>query len=60
MLLPVIIAFLLSGSAVAQVVQPAKSDGKDDVVLSAMRQELERSKSQLRMDQVAAPYYIEY
>jgi TldD protein len=32
----------------------------DDVVLSAMRAELERSKSQLKMDQVAAPYYVEY
>lgn len=32
----------------------------NDVVLSAMRAELDRSKSQLKMDQVAAPYYIEY
>jgi TldD protein len=32
----------------------------DDIVLSAMRAELERSKSQLKMNQVAAPYYIEY
>jgi TldD protein len=32
----------------------------DDAVLSAMRAELDRSKSQLKMDQVAAPYYIEY
>jgi TldD protein len=31
-----------------------------DVVLSAMRAELERSKAQLKMDQVAPPYYIEY
>ena len=28
-------------------IQPAKSDAKDDVVLSAMRDELERSKSQI-------------
>lgn len=34
--------------------------GNDDVVLSAMRAELDRSKSQLKMEQVAAPYYIEY
>jgi predicted Zn-dependent protease len=47
-------------SARAAEAQPAKSDGKDDVVLSAMRAELECSKSQLKMDQVAAPYYIEY
>src|ERR1700737_4991087 len=62
MLLPLLVASLLSGFAPAHaaVAQPAKSDGKDDVVLSAMREELERSKSQLKMDQVAAPYYIEY
>src|SRR5580765_1670918 len=56
-LLPLLIAAVLALGAVAQ---PAKSDGKDDVVLSAMRAELERSKSQLKMDQVAAPYYVEY
>jgi hypothetical protein len=33
---------------------------KDDAVLAAMRAELERSKSQLKMEEVAAPYYIEY
>ncbi len=32
----------------------------DDMILAAMRAELDRSKSQLKMDQVAAPYYIEY
>ena len=31
-----------------------------DPVLKAMREELERSKSQLKMEKVAAPYYIEY
>ena len=31
-----------------------------DPVLKAMREELERSKSQLKMERVAAPYYIEY
>ncbi len=36
------------------------SDAKDDMVLTAMRAELERSKAQLKMDQVAAPYYVEY
>jgi len=47
--------------------QPALPEQKDwqklandDIVLSAMRAELERSKSQLKMEQVAAPYYIEY
>ncbi|MGP8093642.1 MAG: metallopeptidase TldD-related protein [Candidatus Sulfotelmatobacter sp.] len=32
----------------------------DDAVLSAMRAELARSKVNLKMDQVAAPYYVEY
>jgi TldD protein len=31
-----------------------------DPVLKAMREELDRSKAQLKMDKVAAPYYIEY
>jgi predicted Zn-dependent protease len=37
-----------------------KTAANDDVLLSAMRAELDRSKSQLKMDQVAAPYYVEY
>ena len=31
-----------------------------DPILKAMREELDRSKSQLKMENVAAPYYIEY
>jgi TldD protein len=31
-----------------------------DPVLKAMREELDRSKAQLKMEKVAAPYYIEY
>ena len=31
-----------------------------DPILKAMREELDRSKSKLKMDNVAAPYYIEY
>ena len=31
-----------------------------DVVLRAMREEMERSKAKLKLDNVAAPYYIEY
>jgi len=31
-----------------------------DPVLQAMRSELERSKSELKLDQIAAPYYVEY
>lgn len=51
---------MLSAFSSSAAAYPAKSDGSDDIVLSAMRAELERSKSQLKMDQVAAPYYIEY
>jgi hypothetical protein len=32
----------------------------DDPVLRAMKIELERSKSQLKLEQMAAPYYIDY
>ncbi len=32
----------------------------DDPVLRAMQKELERSKSQLKLEQMAAPYYIDY
>jgi TldD protein len=40
--------------------QQKSAQAIDDVVLSAMRAELERSKAQLKMEQVAAPYYVEY
>jgi TldD protein len=33
---------------------------QSDPILKAMRDELERSKSQLKMDNVPSPYYIEY
>ncbi|HEX3822481.1 MAG TPA: metallopeptidase TldD-related protein [Candidatus Sulfotelmatobacter sp.] len=36
------------------------SDAKDDLVLSAMRVEMDRSKAQLKMENVSAPYFIEY
>jgi predicted Zn-dependent protease len=37
-----------------------QSASKDDMILTAMRVELDRAKSQLKMDPVAPPYYIEY
>jgi TldD protein len=47
--------------------EPAGTAAKDwqqaaasDTVLRAMRAELERSKSRLKLEDVAAPYYIEY
>lgn len=39
---------------------PAASAAPDDPVLQAMREEMERSKSQLKLDNVAATYYVEY
>ena len=41
----------------AHLAAPASSE---DPVLQALLTELERSKSQLKMENVAAPYYIEY
>src|ERR1700722_15974187 len=32
----------------------------NDVVLRALKEEMDRSKTKLKMDNVAAPYYIEY
>ena len=40
--------------------QPKPPEAENDVLLLAMRAELERSKAQLKMDRVDAPYYIEY
>ncbi len=56
-LLSVLAFSLLISSAFAQ---QKGGQASDDVVLSAMRAELDRSKSQLKMEQVAAPYYVEY
>src|SRR5271157_177201 len=39
---------------------PDLSPAKGDAVLEALLTELDRSKSQLRMDNVPRPYYIEY
>src|SRR5215471_17367670 len=38
----------------------AKAAANGDPLLQALLTELERSKAQLRMDQLGAPYYIEY
>jgi TldD protein len=45
-----------SGGAVSS----AASATASDPILKAMQEELDRSKSQLKMDNVQAPYYIEY
>ena len=38
----------------------ARAAANGDTLLAALVTELERSKAQLKMDQVAAPYYVEY
>src|ERR1700690_1260320 len=36
------------------------ANATDNVLLRALKEEMERSKAKLKMDNVAAPYYIEY
>jgi hypothetical protein len=48
-----VVWFVLFPSTLAQ-------PNADDPVLRAMQKELERSKSQLKLEQMAAPYYIDY
>lgn len=45
-------------SALTNPAVAANSSG--DVLLRALKEEMERSKAKLKMDNVAAPYYIEY
>ena len=47
-----------SGAPAARIEAHPAANG--DALLEALMTELDRSKSQLKMDQVAAPYYIEY
>ncbi len=49
----VAVLIVLSASAFA-------ANSSDDVVLQALRAEMDRSKAKLKLDNVAAPYYIEY
>ena len=44
----------------SQASAPSAKSAADDPVLRAMQKELERSKVQLKLEQMAAPYYIEY
>ncbi len=44
----------------ADAASSARAAAAGDPLLEALLTELERSKSQLKMDQVAPPYYIEY
>jgi predicted Zn-dependent protease len=55
-------ALLFGGTASGQAEQSAaaKSAVSSDTILSAMSAELGRSKSQLKMDNLPGPYYVEY
>ncbi len=47
-------------AAAAKSLEAAHAAANGDPILEALLTELERSKAQLKMDQVAPPYYIEY
>src|SRR5260370_25509546 len=49
-----------ANAAADAVMVAARAAGKGDGLLEALLRELDRSKAQLKMDQVQAPYYVEY
>jgi TldD protein len=51
-----LVALFLAASSVAAL---AASDS-DDVILRALREEMERSKDKLKLENVPPPYYLEY
>ena len=53
-------SFLLLAVAVPAGFAQKQQSGNDDPVLQAMRTEMERSKAKLKLEQMAAPYYIDY
>jgi TldD protein len=66
-----ILAFFVAGAAPAAMPQAQQKSSaastaasnaaiQSDPLLKALREELDRNKSQLKMDNVPAPYYIEY
>ena len=61
-LTPLLFINFLTPSAPAQIAAQKdwQNQANQDPVLHAMQVELERSKSQLKLEDVAAPYYIEY
>ena len=63
LLLGVLIGFAIPAAGQTKSAEPAPSSASaaaSDPILMAMKQELDRSKSQLKMENVQAPYYIEY
>lgn len=58
-MLAALVLFIAAAPVIAQK-NDAKSADPSDPLLQAMREEIARSKSQLKMDNVPPPYYIEY
>jgi TldD protein len=57
---PKINAKSVEDAAATKSLEAAHAAANGDPILEALLTELERSRAQLKMDQVAAPYYIEY
>jgi hypothetical protein len=57
---PIVAAALLAFCLCATGGQLHAANMPEDPVLRALKEEMERSKAKLKMDNVAAPYYIEY
>src|SRR5271167_2673187 len=55
-----VLALLIALFAPSTHAKDAQTSANDDLVLQAMRAELERSKSALKLEGMAAPYYIDY
>jgi TldD protein len=55
-LLNAMVTVLLS----AGIALAADTNSNDDPVLSALQQEMQRSKAHLKLEQMASPYYIDY
>ena len=54
------LAFILTGICVPLPARASADSANGDPVLQAMRTELERSKAALKLEGMAAPYYIDY
>jgi microcin-processing metallopeptidase PmbA/TldD-like protein len=57
----ILLAWLLASTVLATpLAAPAAGAAADDIVLRALRAEMERSRTKLKLESVQAPYFIEY
>jgi len=57
----ILLAWLLASTVLGMPLAAQGSDAaSDDIVLRALRAEMDRSKAKLKLENVAAPYFIEY